>query len=348
MKISIIVPVYNTRPGYLARCLNSALEQDGPEKEIIVINDGSTNGIGELIGEYARRYPEILYIDAENGGTSRARNRGLDAAGGDYVCFLDSDDYLESGILAKISSEMERQQVDMLLFGYSTSYSNRVVRRVLDAPENFTWDSESLELAVLEGSSALGPVEVGAPWGKLIRRGVIEDNSLRYTPGLIKGQDTVFIIELFEYCRSFAYLKEAGYYYRVSDSSVSHRYNPDIVGIMEATLSAYGRFVRRYRKNGRFIRALAGKYYRVMMGEYLQLYFLHPENPDGEEERRKAYLELSRRNKYRRSAELIDVKRLGAYDRLLHRLAADGRVGLLFALKRMEFFLRDTVVRKYV
>ena len=107
MKLSIIVPVYNTRD-YLAACLDSVLLPGAEDYEIIVVNDGSTDDSGEICAEYERRYPDLIrVITTENSGLGAARNVGLEAARGDYLLFLDSDDSLEKGALSEILAAID-------------------------------------------------------------------------------------------------------------------------------------------------------------------------------------------------------------------------------------------------
>ena len=103
MKLSIIVPVYNTAP-YLARCLDSVLKPDcGPEVEIVAVNDGSTDDSRAILAEYEGRFPELVrVIDTPNGGLGHARNTGVEAARGDWLLFLDSDDWLSANAVQEM------------------------------------------------------------------------------------------------------------------------------------------------------------------------------------------------------------------------------------------------------
>ena len=127
MKLSIVIPVYNTET-WLGKCLDSLLpkgaEQSGagsgksPDLELICVNDGSTDGSGEILRDYARRYPELLtVIETPNGGLGHARNTGLEAAGGDYVLFVDSDDYLAPGAVEEMQELLKQNPgVDAVVF----------------------------------------------------------------------------------------------------------------------------------------------------------------------------------------------------------------------------------------
>lgn len=117
--LSIIVPIYNVEP-YLCKCVDSLLAQDLPESayEIILVDDGSTDASGDIANEYAERYANIRVIHQANGGLSAARNTGIDAAQGDYIQFVDSDDYLEPNVLSGLVAKMEQDKLDVLRFNY--------------------------------------------------------------------------------------------------------------------------------------------------------------------------------------------------------------------------------------
>lgn len=114
MKFSIIVPVYNVE-AYLIQCLESLQSQDYTDFEVICVNDGSTDGSREILAEWETHFPKMRVIDRENGGLSAARNTGLEAAKGDYILFVDSDDWLETNILSTLNNSLNN--ADMVCFG---------------------------------------------------------------------------------------------------------------------------------------------------------------------------------------------------------------------------------------
>ena len=117
--LSIIVPVYNVER-YLARCLDSLLQQDLPADryEVVVINDGSTDGSGALADRYAAQNSNIRVVHQPNQGLSEARNTGIDSARGRYVMFVDSDDYLEPDVIGGLVRKMDADDLDVLRFNY--------------------------------------------------------------------------------------------------------------------------------------------------------------------------------------------------------------------------------------
>ena len=116
LKLSIVIPVYNVEK-YLAKCLDSVIYPGLEGYEVIAVNDGSTDGSGAIAADYAERYPSLIrLIEQENGGLGAARNTGLEAARGEFVCFLDSDDWLRDGAVPEMLEKL-KEDFDICIFG---------------------------------------------------------------------------------------------------------------------------------------------------------------------------------------------------------------------------------------
>lgn len=111
--LSIVVPVYNVQ-AYLRRCLDSIVNQTLLEKEVILVDDGSQDASGEIADEYAAKYPYIKVVHQNNAGLSAARNTGIEQAQGEYIAFIDSDDYVESNMYQELLSFMQEKNADMV------------------------------------------------------------------------------------------------------------------------------------------------------------------------------------------------------------------------------------------
>ena len=117
IKLSFIVPIYNVEP-YLRKCVDSLLAQDYFDYEIILIDDGSPDGCPKICDEYAAAHENIRAVHRKNGGLSAARNSGIEVAQGEYICFVDSDDYWEENVLGSLMAQVEREKLDVLRFDY--------------------------------------------------------------------------------------------------------------------------------------------------------------------------------------------------------------------------------------
>ena len=348
IRISAIVPIYNIKSEYLKKCIQSLVDQKFDGLEIILVNDGSTqNSCDEICREFEQRDSRIHYIYQKNKGVSVARNVGISAATGDYILFVDADDWIENGLCEILCKEADAKKVDLLFFAYTTNYQNRELPRILTIPKKEMFKKEILQLAILKGDDRFGSVEVGTPWGKLIRRQIIQENRVAYVDGLKKGQDTVFVLNLLDYCENIIYLPYIGYHYRISGTSISKKFNPDIIPIMEATLSEYGKFIEKHKKDMRFRQALDLKYVHVILGEYMLLYFANANNPKRKEEKRQELLRLLDSKAYKDVIQNASPSGQGIWERvqlyvLKHRM---GRT--LRFIKICEGMLRDLLIHKY-
>lgn len=190
IKISVIVPVYNTEI-YLRKCLDSLVNQTFREIEIVVINDGSTDGSAAIIEEYARRYPErFLVLTQKNSGQAAARNRGVEVCHGAYIGFLDSDDYMDTSAMERMYEAITSQQVDMVYCDYfldtGTSVSHEKVRTAVQQRTLF------IDCFV-------------DPWNKLYRADILKENGIRFPEGFFY-EDTGWFIETIPYISRFAKL----------------------------------------------------------------------------------------------------------------------------------------------
>lgn len=215
MRFSVIIPVYNVEP-YLAQCLDSVLAQDFADWEAICVNDGSTDGSGEILEQYAARDKRIRVITQPNGGLSAARNTGLDHASGDYILFLDSDDWLEndtlSGICSRISvSGFHNPKLpDIICFG---GWQGSRIEQPDDALYATGWDYYN--------HHALGHHEF--PFVCVVlrcyRRAFLQGNSLRFREGILH-EDNHFTPRVCLAAGPTTVIPCAFYHYRIREGSI--------------------------------------------------------------------------------------------------------------------------------
>ena len=213
--ISVIIPVYNTAE-YLPRCLDSVLNNTYRDLEVICINDGSRDGSLGVLNAYAAKDCRIRVIDQENAGVSAARNRGLDEATGEYIAFVDSDDWVHRQyfeVLHKITHESNADISVCAALDTSQFVEDQAI-----ATESVTQESLS-KLSGLQKSLAI--------WGRLYRRHVI--GSHRFAPGIRLAEDTLFNLHLLDrahYTLRLAYCDCRMYYYFMRGGSAVHSLNP--------------------------------------------------------------------------------------------------------------------------
>lgn len=213
MKLSIIVPVYNVE-GYLRRCLDSCLQQDIPsnEYEIVIVNDGSTDGSLSIANEYAIDYHNIRIISQVNGGLSRARNVGLEMASGDYVWFVDSDDSIAPNCLGTLLDKCRKDCLDILALGWSREGKKSISMRRFSGAQT---------TCVLPGKEVMRNgwmTSVCAPF-HLFRRSLLLDNSLNFLPGCFH-EDEAFTPVAFYLSGRVGFSDQICYYVYVREGSI--------------------------------------------------------------------------------------------------------------------------------
>ena len=176
--LSVVLPVYKVQ-GYLSQCLDSLLDQSFTDFEIVAVDDCSPDGSGAILAEYAARDPRVRVLSLpENVGLGRARNAGLDSAAGEYVWFIDSDDWVADGALGAVARRLRAVEPDVLLVGFDrVHWDGRVeggsARGALaKAPETFTVEQFPRVLDVLH-----------VAWNKIVRRDLLTKTGFRFEPG---------------------------------------------------------------------------------------------------------------------------------------------------------------------
>lgn len=209
-KVSVIVPVYNVE-NELKTCIESILNQSYETWELWLIDDGSTDKSPMLCDEYVKKDSRIHVLHKANGGVSAARNSGLQQVTGEYVLFVDSDDYLEKQALERLVTEAESKAADVVLCGffYRVMHDNSVVKNVADT--SFSGDNK--ELAMTCFAEVFGKDLINPPWNKLIKRSILQENNLQFNEAYSILEDLSFSIQLLEKCSNIVIVREALYNY---------------------------------------------------------------------------------------------------------------------------------------
>lgn len=193
-KISVIVPVYNVEK-YLSKCINSILDQTHKNLEIILIDDGSTDNSGKLCDEYYNKDKRIKVIHQKNGGLSVARNSGLEIATGEYIMFIDSDDYYEKKSCELLYNEIKRKDADYVIGNYiHVNYNGEKWDKPLFDQEIYG----RFKLSIKDYKKSFFVMN-SVVWNKIFKREFIEKNNLRFIPRSYCRRCHIFYILLHKY-----------------------------------------------------------------------------------------------------------------------------------------------------
>lgn len=177
--ISIIISVYNVEK-YLDECLKSIFNQTYKDMEVIIINDGSTDNSLTIINKYRKKYSNIVYIEQENKGLSDARNLGLSIAKGDYILYIDSDDYIDSQMLEFMIQKLETDKSDMVIIGHNEFYDDMASKGVdifLDVDNQRVYTGKEVADLMLNCNI------MGVAWNKLYKKEKLLKENFNFESG---------------------------------------------------------------------------------------------------------------------------------------------------------------------
>ena len=242
--ISVIVPVYNVEP-YLRQCVDSILAQTYENLEIILVDDGSLDRCPQICDGYAKKDERIRVIHKENGGLSDARNAGLNIATGDYIGFVDSDDWIEPNMYNHLIRTLLKYEADISVCGYQESNGKRIL-----ATKSMAWQEKTYTVEKAFREVLLSGEIMVVMCNKLYKS--ILFNDIRFPKGETFEDHAVFY-KLFEKCSCIAHSGKIGYYYRKRPGSI--------------TFSDYPSLSKQVQNNYKNLLVFLKKHYPVLIQE---------------------------------------------------------------------------------
>lgn len=198
--VSIIIPVYNSEH-YISRCLDSIIGQTYTNFELILIDDCSSDNSASICDSYQKKDNRIRFIKKkENEGVTITRNKGLDNAKGDYIIFIDNDDYIDNNYISTFIDSINNNK------GYDL-YT-----------QNIFFHYEGKDPYIVSDQQTLG-----GPWGKLFKKDIIEKNKIKFIPHLKYNEDNLFLLDYLEHSNSLYNIQYAGYHYIIHNECTSKK-----------------------------------------------------------------------------------------------------------------------------
>lgn len=247
--VSVLIPVFNTEK-YLKKCLDSVLNQTERNIQVVCVNDGSTDDSGKILAEYATKDERLTVVTQENAGLPSARNAGLDRAKGEYVLFVDSDDFLEKDAIKRAYKKAKKAKADVVVFGANiltdSPYVSSWLKSVLSPRDRFYGDFSPRTLFSERGARPF-------LWRDLIKRDLIEKNGLRLVEDVVVGEDQAFQFRFFTKAKRVLFCSDKLYDYRVDRAdSIMTGVKGDIFRRVEAHLLLVRRVFDQAKKDGVF------------------------------------------------------------------------------------------------
>lgn len=226
----MVVPVFNVAP-YLETCVDSIVGQTYRKLEILLVDDGSTDSSGSICDHYARRDGRVTTIHTANGGLSRARNVGLERCRGRYVCFVDSDDWVEPRMVEELLEAQREDDAEIVVAGYWADFLNR--DGSLSGSLRRSSQGISIGSASVVASVSASFVDLmGYAWNKLISRDLIDRTQARFEDGTALVEDQLFCFPLLAEARRVRVHEGAFVHYQIRDrATLGSSYYPNYVDL---------------------------------------------------------------------------------------------------------------------
>ncbi len=242
-KVSIVIPIYNAQD-YLQECLESVLNQTFSDIEVVLVDDGSKDSSGKICDDYASKDDRITVVHQQNAGVSAARNKGIESASGDWIMFVDSDDFITADAVEKLVSQAD------------TTDCQNVIANFLEDDKKLTGAVAEFDLAdyradfwggCIAGPDMFGYVfpeqmrnlpYLGTPCAKMFLRKTIIDNNIRFPLDVRFGEDSIFNMYVFKYAEKVIFIDEPVYVYRKHEGSLC-------TGNVDKKASEYTAYVNR-------------------------------------------------------------------------------------------------------
>ena len=334
--ISVIVPVYEVAEEYFHKCVESILSQSYKDLQLVLVDDGARKPLPELCEEYAGRDERVLVLHQENKGASAARNAGLNACSGQYVTFVDSDDYIAENTLELAAERIEGDNLQVLLWGSYKCYGSRLEKYMPYSDDIRLFDKDrkrELMYKTLVGylpfyrepATRFGS---GSCCSKLYDRSFLMENGLLYPEGIKRAEDVNFNLRVFDRADRIGYMNRHLYYYRQLQDSATYSYREGGIEVFTSALGAIRDFLEETHKDGEFLQI----YYMRCIFFFLESMDMDYFNPNNKKPLGKRLGEMRgalNEEPYREAVENIELKRLSMARRLPVLLMRGGHVLLL-------------------
>lgn len=337
-KLSIIVPIYKVKKEYLDKCIDSLIKQSYKDIEIILVDDGSPDKCGEYCDQYAKSDNRIKVIHQKNQGVSVARNTGIDNASGEWLLFVDGDDWLEKDACDVYANIIDNEKNIDLIISKSYIYKSNTEKN-----ENYSYykgktviqDKKEIYDSILlsKNKSNVKFTYIGAPWGKCFKKDIIRKNNVNFKQGIKIGEDALFNCLYLQYTNKIISIPEKTYYYRINNSSVMNNYSSKLISSYEALFFEFSKIKNIDGIDERNYSAFVIR--QLLKCLYLDIF--NNNNPNSKKDRKTKFKTLINEEPYRNALKVIKItnfQRKEGFIIILLKLKNFEICDLFFYLKR--------------
>lgn len=337
MNISVIITIFNSEK-YLERSIRSVIQQLEEDDELILVNDGSSDGSKEICDLYKHCYNNVVVVHKENGGVSTARNEGMKNAHRDYIVFVDADDYIEKGFIRTIK-EVCVNKPDIALFDYIEDDQSpcKEERKIIeysdkDINQMIICNFEAKELT--NGSK----INMRTVWGKAFKKTFLEKNHIYFDENVKIGEDMIFMLKVYEALKRAIYITYTSYHYFFShEESITNQYKPQL----KQLLLEYEKSIEPWIRRNKIYMKYYANYRLNDIILYLKFVFFNSKNTKKwkqiKKEMREVFLEQDYKQFYNISKKSKLIKKYGLLRRYVFWLAIHGRFTELKIITKIKY-----------
>lgn len=345
--VTVIVPVYNVEK-FIDKCVQSVIDQTMTDIEVILVDDGSTdNSLARCI-EWANKDSRVKVYHQENQGVSVARNLGIEKSAGEFIAFIDSDDWIEPNYLEALYAIAKAKDADISICGFYFDYPDEVVARghfEKNMEFNGKEDIAQIQIQILAKNMSRiknnSGDRIGAPWCKLFKTGFIKENNLSFIPNLKRSQDVVFNLYALEYANKVVYTNQPLYHYTINPDSVCVKFSKSILTNVNAYLKEMGKFIAKYHKNDKMFRDAFNTKICTSVYKCMFQYFFDEQYPGTRADMRRELDEYLNQDLFKNGLRNVKYKNLDRTEKVFVFFLKRRMYGvLLFLVKMRQKFIK--------
>lgn len=350
MKISIIIPVYNVSK-YINKCLDSIINQTYTNLEILIIDDGSTDNSLDICNSYAKKDHRIKVIHQKNSGVSKARNIGLSFITGDYVMFIDADDWLELDACFLLIKEIISKKKDIIIYNFYKEYLNNTIKN-----DNYNEkiktknDIYKLQATILSSSMNLFDTSIkgmGFTWNKIIKVEFIRKNNIKFLLERKKAvfEDVLFYYQLLENTNKVGFYNKYLYHYRILNTSATRGYNNQIMEINNEIFNTISLYQKKHKNDLYYYDSF---YVRIInnLCFSFNIYLCNDNNKLSFKEKRNLIKNILTQKYYKNAVKNVKFKYLTPKLKIYVMLIKTKQILLLIMLNKIEKRIKEKSYNK--
>lgn len=344
-KFSIIIPMYNVEK-YIKKCINSCLNQTYKNYEVIIVDDQSSDNSLNIAKSMCKDVSFVKILKQKNSGVSVARNKGLLKSNGDYVLFVDGDDWLEYDALAKLNDcILTNSSSDIIITGFYTNKGDKEINDHFFEEKNIVFsNNDNLEIiknciCKTNISNEKASTNVGVPWAKAYKRKFLLNNECKFVPGLKRMQDMIFNLKAFLLAKNVICVDYKTYHYRINEGSVTKKFSSDFDITVYNILNELSSFIKINNLNDELKDYYEAKAIKLYL-EMIRIQYSPDGLPIGNKEKIKMLKKKLNDPIFSNHINLHHQYLLSRNERILNVLLNINLVSIVYYMYRIKFLLK--------